>query len=333
MIPSEPLLDEVRQAARWTPEDPRVRVTLAKLALQRFEEAQKHGVNPMALGQVRDAAIRSRFASRQELDAWLDRAIGQHRHYLDEALRNTRQALHFGPLLGEAYLYLADLCFLENAQPETKAAYVQQALKVRPFAPDILLVAGKEAAFSGDWENAIAYWRKAFHSSTYGKRLVIRLMAEGNVPLEFLVEQFRPGWPEIHDVFLAYQPRLTPSQHQLIREQYAAAAQAAQDLPPKELGYLYFQMSYVFADSPDEARALELLQKAIEIEPNSLEYRQQFGEELARQGYWSQAEEQLTWCLQRRPDDKHLKNLLATATRQRVESGNRSAANSMESPR
>lgn len=332
-VPSEPLLDEVRQAARWTPEDSRIRVTLAKLALQRFEEAQKHGVNPMALGQVRDAAIRSRFASRQELDAWLDRAVGEHRRYLDEALHNTRQALHFSPLLGEGYLFLADLCFLENAQPETKAAYVQQALKVRPYAPDILLVAGKEAAFSGDWQSAIAFWRKAFQSGSYGKRVVIRLMAEGNVPLEFLVEHFRPGWPEIHDVFLAYQSKLTPAQHQFVREQYAAAAQKAQDLPPKDLAYLYYQMSFVFANTPDESKALELLRKAIEIEPNSWDYRRQYGKELARQGFWRQAEEQFTWCLQRRPDDKNLQSQLANATRQRVESSNRSAAGLMETRR
>ena len=53
--------------------------------------------------------------------------------YLRMAARHARQGLNLCPLRGEGYLYLAELCFLEGGTSETKSAYIDQAINVRPF--------------------------------------------------------------------------------------------------------------------------------------------------------------------------------------------------------
>ena len=68
----------------------------------------------MDIGQIRDAAIASQFPSREALSEWLGRAIGEHQKLLYRALWHARQAVMRCPLQGEAYLFLAELVFLEG---------------------------------------------------------------------------------------------------------------------------------------------------------------------------------------------------------------------------
>ena len=100
---------ELDEAARQWPDDARTNFELAGCCLRLFELHQQDAVNVMSLGQIRDAAVESHFSSRQALDEWLARAVGEHVKYLDAALQHTHRALALCPLLGEGYLYLGEL--------------------------------------------------------------------------------------------------------------------------------------------------------------------------------------------------------------------------------
>ena len=71
--PDLPLIEHLRQVTAWTPGDARAHLALAEACLQHFERVQADSSNAMPLGQIRDAALASRFESRQSLDAWLAR--------------------------------------------------------------------------------------------------------------------------------------------------------------------------------------------------------------------------------------------------------------------
>ena len=325
-VPSEELLDHLRAALKWTPDDSRAHSALARLALKRFEEIQKTALNPMPVSQIRDAAMQSRFRSRQALDKWLADAFGDHRSYLDEALWHTRQSLSHGPLHGEAYLFLAELCFLENALTETKNRYLDQAVLVRPFNPDVLVVVGKEAALVNDWDRAIGCWKRAFEQSPHERQMLISAASTAGIGALDFLEIFKPDWPEIALVYQAYIRISPPDQQRALRDAYIVAAEAAlSKMSRPATAGVYYAMYDVFKETGSPSRAKECLQNAVEASPTNLSYRRAFAAELRQIGDYMEAEKQLNWCLQRDPDNKELRQTLAEVVKQRINESDRAA--------
>lgn len=325
-VPSEDLLDDLRTAAQWTPDDPRTHTALARMALRRFEEIQKASPNPMPVSQIRDAAMRSRFGSRQQLDHWLNNAFGAHRRYLEEALWHTRAALINGPLNGDAYLFLSELCFLENAHPETRDAYVQQALAVRPYDGDVLISAGREKALVGAWPQALEYWKRAFHCGPTHQKILISVASSAGIgPRDFL-EIFRPGWPEIRMVYEAYAPLAAPQDVAQLREVYLSAAESAlRRMQPSAAALALYDMYRTFKSVGPPEQALATLKQAVKANPNQTMYRRDLAIELKNAGDFAAAEKELNWCLQRYPDNRELRDALAEVVRRRVDDDSRSA--------
>ncbi len=202
---------ELEEVVRWNASHARARLRLAAAYLRLFDLIQESPAakNAMALAQIRDAAVQSRFRFRDEarrqqvsprevLNRWLSEAIGEHCRYLELALRHTRHALALCPLQGEGYLYLAELSFLETARPSATEVYIDQALRVRPFDGAVLFAAGKEAWLAGDYRQGIDYWQRSFRSGPTHQKQIIELLA-GSFPHEvratevpFILETFQP---------------------------------------------------------------------------------------------------------------------------------------------
>ena len=321
LTPNEELLDHLRSVIKWMPEDSRAHAALARLSLKRFEAIQQspEAVNPLPVHQIRDAAMQSKFKSREQLDRWLVRGVGEHCHYLDEALRHTRQALAGCPLHGETYLFLAELCFLENALAETKFAYIDQAIRVAPYNGAALIVAGREARLAGDEAQATELWQRAFECSPYERGILISTAATAGVtPAQFL-QTYQPGWPEIGDVYKAYAKILTPEQSRPLRDNYLAVAEATiPKLNRTNAAAAYFEMYLVFLETGPESRALECVERAVEANPNQLQYRVSLAIELRKAGDYAEAEQQLKWCLARDPENREMKQSLAEVVKLRV---------------
>jgi tetratricopeptide (TPR) repeat protein len=325
-VPREELLDELRTAVKWTPDDSRAHAALARLALRRFEEIQKSSPNPMPISQIRDAAMRSRFASRQKLDEWLSNAFGEHRRYLEEALGHTRQSLFNCPLHGDAYLYLSELCFLENAHPETKDAYVQQALNVRPYDGDVLISAGREKALVGAWPQALEYWKRAFNCGPTQQKLLISVASSAGIGPRDFVEIFHPGWPEIQMVYETYAPLANPQEVEQLRKLYLASAQSAlAEMKQSAAAVALYVMYLTFKNVGPPDQVLATLRQAVKANPNQATYRRDLAIELKNAGQYDAAEKELNWCLQRYPESRDLRDALAEVVRMRVTGDSRSA--------
>ena len=114
------LISRLDDVVYWDRDNARAHLELAECHLRLFEQIQRTAENPMSLANLRDAAIQSRFCSREALKQWLSQAVGAHLDHLPQALQHVRQALRLSPLQGRGYVYLAELCFLEgdpNLQP------------------------------------------------------------------------------------------------------------------------------------------------------------------------------------------------------------------------
>ena len=184
----------VRHLVATVREDPthaRAHVRLAAHTLRRFAQLQETAANAMVLSHIRDAAIASQFSSRDELDEWLSRAVGDHRRLLYGALWHARTGLQLCPLQGEAYLYLAQLCFLEGGDASAKAAYVAQSLRLRPCDGEVLFEAGREALLAGDPAAAQTHWKRCFHAGGTSRTKLVKLLA-GHVSLVQLISSYEP---------------------------------------------------------------------------------------------------------------------------------------------
>jgi tetratricopeptide (TPR) repeat protein len=278
-----------------------------------FDSIQADSDNPMSLANVRDAALRSRFSSREALDAWLGRAIGGHARYLDLALQHVHRALALSPLQGRGYVYLAELGFLENAGEGWKAACLEQALRVRPFDGEVLYAGATEALLAGDYDRWLELARRSFQS---GRRHQRRLIADliGRTPPEALedmiqvvVREFHPDLAALRELCARARGRGRPEQLVWLERRCAEQAESDAKLARGEdAARLWNEARQFHASIGDAARASECARSAVAADPSSFAARYGLGLTLLEQGHPDEAETHLRWCLQRRPNDSEV---------------------------
>jgi len=327
------MIAELEEVVRRDPEHARAHLQLAKAYMRVFHQIQQSSVNVMSLGQIGDAVVQSEFPSRRALDEWLSRAVGDHAAYLDLAMQHTRKGLALSPLLGEGYLYLGDLCFLEGVGAPAKAAYLDQAMKVRPFDGTVLFHAGTVAWLNGDPEQWLLCWQRSFHSGPMYQRQMIEQYAGHAQPeylqeeIRFFLEVFQPDLVALRYLDHRYRELAAPDQLVELRRAYAGAAEAeAGKLKGKEAAGLWLEAMKIYGQVEDDARRLLCARNAIDCEPNRYYARYQLALCLIDQGQFAEAEEHLIWCRQRRPGNPTLENQLREVVKQRHDRDTRTAA-------
>jgi len=312
-------LVDLNEIVGWTPDDPRAHVRLAGVCLRRFDQLQRKSPNAMALTQIRDAALASRFGSRAALDTWLERAVGEPRAYLDKALWHVRRGLALCPLQGEAYLYLGELCFLEGLGDEAKAALVSQALTVRPSSPRVLLAAGNEAALAGKMEEAVRHWKRAFHGGTEERRQLVRVLVANRVPVDFALTSFDPDLAGLRELYDQYVPVAPPETLGPLLDRYAQAAEAdASRIGNESAAAMWVVARQIHIKRGDTLRAQLCLQHALTADPANYEVHYLLGLQLSEAGRMEEAEQHLTWCQMRKPSDVRLAQKLEAVTKARI---------------
>lgn len=319
-------IDELETVVRWLPDHRRAHLDLAECYLRLFDMLQSQSENPMSLANLRDAALRSRFPSREALGAWLGRAVGPHVHYLDEALRHVRCSLALCPVQGRAYVYLAELCFLENAGEEGKGACIDQALRVRPFNGEVLYAGAREALLAGDYDRWLTLARQSFQAGRRQQRRLITDLISRTPPegleemIRMVVREFQPDLTALRTLYLRAQQRGQPEQLVWLRHRCAEQAEADARLTRGEAAAeLWNEARKFYAANQDGDRAFECAKNAVASDPNDFAARYGFGLALLEQGQPEEAESHLRWCLQRRPNDAAAEAKWKEAIRRRLD--------------
>lgn len=337
----EKAVAELEEVVRWEPDHARAHLRLAEAYLRLFHQRQEVSLNVMSVNQIRDAVIESRretvpperrLDSRENLEQWLAAAVGDHYRYLDFALAQAQGALSLCPLLGEGYLFLGELCFLEGGRTSAKSAYVSQALKVRPFDGTVLLHAGSEAILKGDFDQGLSYWQESFQRGTVYQAQIIDWLAGRVRPsnlqeeIRFFLDTFDPDLRGLRLLERRYREIAQPEQTAPLVYACARAAEAvAEDAKAQEAAVLWLEAMAQYGKLKIPAERLRCGRNALRSDPNSYRVREKLALCLADLGQFAEAQEHLDWCLRRRPDSKSLRKVKEVVAQQ-IRSQDRTAS-------
>jgi tetratricopeptide (TPR) repeat protein len=304
------MVGQLQQALRHHPADARGHVRLAALYLRQFESRQQAAANAMGLAQIRDAALTADFASQQQLHEWIDRAVGPQRGLLDRALRHARWAVQLAPLLGHGYLFLHELAFLEADRLPAPSRLLEQALRVRPYDGSVQFVCGREQLLSGNVDEGLRWWQRAFRGDTDTRGQIVQLLAPQMTAADF-VALFEPDLQGYQELFAHYRDAGRTDQLLAIGPAYTEQlAGQARLLSGTSAAEVWFRLQAVHHVLGNAEQAAETARKAVASQPNRFHYRHVLAVRLKQAGCLEEACEQLRWCQLRRPADPELSRQL-----------------------
>ncbi|MBI2479521.1 MAG: hypothetical protein HYV60_13065 [Planctomycetia bacterium] len=309
------LAADVEATVAADPSDARAHAQLAGLYLQQFDIAQQQSQNPMPLSQIRDAALASEFASKQELDDWLNIAVGDNRRLFDTALEHALQSVRLCPLQGEAYALLARVAFLEGPHADRKRLYVQQALLVRPFHSRVQFVAGQESLLDGNAEDAFVHWKKAFHGEREVQDELVRELT-AIIPAKDLLEALAPNQRGLEALLNHYQQVSETESAKVVATHYMHFLEKQLfDVPRLKQASTLKTLSslHEYLDSPEEA--IRLAQEASGLAPTDFDLKLRLGRLFFNSGRFAEAQAELQWCARRQPDNVEIRAMLTDANR------------------
>jgi tetratricopeptide (TPR) repeat protein len=304
---------------RRDPYNARANVRLAGIYLRLFDTEQQQTENPMPLSQIRDAALASPFRSPEAQDQWLAAVLGNNRVYLDKAIAHAKRGLQLCPLQGEAYVYLAELAFLEGHSPERKHAYVAQSLRVRPHDGLVLFAAGSEAALAGEFQKALELWKRSFHQDPEQQSRIIELLAS-QMPVDLFLRHFEPDLTGLRKLYSYYRRNGFDREARYLGSRYVIMLEQEAETERGDGGaHLWDQASAVHQFVGDVERAADCARMAVAQAPGDFGKHRNLAAVLIKSGHYDEAIRELQWCLSRQPDDKNLRQMLHMAGRARIE--------------
>jgi len=318
---------------QWQPAHPRASLALAETHRRLFDLLQADAENQMSLANIRDAAVQSRFPSREAMVEWLSRAIGKQWSHLEQALRYTRRAISLSPLQGRGYIYLADLTFLEGANSAVQNAYLQQAMRVRPYDGAVLYAAACHALLDGKPDRWLTYAKMAYQAGPGQQQRFIRDMAEATATeklpevIDFLLREFQPDLPCLRLLQEISAKRcsielLTPLMTYRVQKVEAEAA----EMNACKAVSLWIEAQCLHCQMHNDADALRCARQAVRGDAGNYEARSLLASRLVEQGKYSEAETHLRWCLQRKPNDANVQQVFRAALKGQLDGPRRTAS-------
>ncbi|QDS99812.1 O-antigen ligase family protein [Adhaeretor mobilis] len=286
---------------------------LAKLYLRKFDALQQASDNQIYAEGIRDAAIASKFETQEALVTWLKLAVGENTRWLLRANAHIRYALRLNPLLGEGYLVLGQVCYLNGHGDEAVSALADQALRVRPYSGKVLYSVGRQELLSGNWDRTLELWTTAFAiAGPHQQHIITHLTAQ--LPAQIFCETFHPDWKSLSAVEKAYRNLTRP-------EDLTALANYATEMRPPAEGLLmrqWLRLSILQRDAGLIESSLKTLQFAIKEYPYAYELRACLARDLVTDKRFTEAEPLLRWCSLQRPDDARTARAIDRMTEARL---------------
>lgn len=317
---NDTMLSELEQVVRWDPQFARAHLRLAARCMAKFDLLQQESPNAMGFGEIRDTLAATSFVSQAKRHEWLERAFGPNLDWLRRAATEARLAASLCPLQGEAYIQLAQLSFLSDADSNAPAekALVDQGLRVRPHDASVLFEVGRQEFIAGDVESATARWKQCFDDTGPHQLKIVFLLA-GRISAATFIETFQPDWRTLRGIWARYRDANQPNDADALLAYAAKCAEHETDddhgIP---LAYIWFWQAQFYSDANRPDDSLKCLERAYQHGPRLYFVRRSLAQALQSVGRSAEAEPHYRWCLARRPGDKSLSDALAEISKQRL---------------
>lgn len=313
------MIDALEEVVQKNPQHARAHLRLAGRKLQLFELSQQDKMNAIGLVHIRDAAIASRFGSRKETEDWLLTAFPRNSNSLIDAHHTTRMALTCAPLQGDAYGYLADLCFLSPPHQRDIPSLMKQSLLLGPNDGGVLFEAGKQALIAGEHEQWLALWKRAYVQP--GKqRLQIATQLATRIPASQFLAEFGPDIRSLGPVCQLYRSKGDPADLEVLAEYTVAIAEELGSSPhgAKASAQAYLLASRIEQQLKRNENAVIFAGRALDLLPTDLTMRQNMAAACMQAEDYKKAIPHIKWCLSRRPDLKSFREWMTVAHQKRV---------------
>ena len=318
------MIDQLGKVVALDETNGRAHLKLAACLLSRFDQEGLNAANQMTVPQIRDAVVHSKFGSSKQLAAWLQRALGERAKLLYQALYHAKQAVQYSPMQGEAYCYLANLCFLEGRDSSWTNALFRQAQLVGPQDGDVLFETGTHLAASGRLEEAFNAWRVLFQTPIPQQRQVVVAMA-GALPAEVFLRAFRPQPHILPYLWYRYQ-HLDSREDAIALERYLVAMLINREDPVEtdERSDMFRLLATVQLSLEKEREALQSYRAASQAEPQDFHTHYQIAALSFKFSDFELAEKELRWCLARHPENVAVNQLLKKVSKIKLANRTRS---------
>jgi len=304
------LAEKLSGVVKHQPDHARAHARLTAIHLRLFDRQEGPNVSAIDVKQVREAVLASRFESVEAMAAWLTRAFGRRCEHLYKALGHARRAVRLCPLQGEAYLYLAEVAFLEGHNRLKKGAYTDQALKVRPTDGAVLFAVGQEAVLANDFDKAITCWQASFQAGRAHQWKLLKHLA-GQVPVAFLLRTFEPDLQALKYMRRLYRQRgLTNELHPVLKLLAEEYEKEARSLKGEAAANDWVQAAGIQSKLGNLAESLRCLRNALICDLSYYEGRFAMGKCLYQMNRHDEAEKHFSWCLRHKPRDDKVRALL-----------------------
>ena len=307
----------VSRTVEADPSFARAHAQLAELCNIAFHELQMNSENPMPLAMIRDAS--GTFEDPKQRYDWLSqRALGERHGYLLKAIHHSKRSLELCPLLGQQYLYLSEMQFVDRDPDIDDQALVEQAMHVRPHDPQVLFGAGVHEFRNGHQEEGTELWRRAFGLSRRYQAPIISQIASLTSANQ-LVQMFDPDVEALAMMSERYRQlgRVDDLQFCLRAFTNAALTMAEDSAVPSERRIRFVLVAQNACDElGDATAAAACFEKAIEVNPRDYRSHYQYGMWLSAREQFGSAADQFDECSKIRPGDDRVRRL-AVALRSR----------------
>jgi O-antigen ligase/tetratricopeptide (TPR) repeat protein len=297
--------DFLAHACRWGNADSDHYYRLGLTNLELFLQQQRGST--FTLAEARTYLQAREFSDPAVARAWLEKLYGVDLELLETAQASFRRSLECCPLNGQAYVRLAQLCFLDAAQPKDAELFCRQALLVRPNDPDVHLQVGLEDWTMGDLPSARLCWAKACGWRPDCRWKVLPIVAE-QLPAEqaadFLPRDFEGlKWLARNQLALGRKNGLGH-----VVEQAQKAVEADPELAKSASAWLAVHELYRDAGLDDAAEAC--LRQALQRAPREAGYQLRLIQWQMARGRWDDALEQAQTARRSFPQNAELHNLV-----------------------
>lgn len=315
---NDTMINELKQVLKWDPRCARAHLRLAARYVAQFDLLQDEAANAVHLGELRDVLATSHFGTRESETAWLQKAFGANLIWLHRAADEARSALALCPLQGEAYIYLAQLSFLDHKHDAAVSAYIDQALRVRPHNADVVFEVGRQDYIAGNFSAAINRWKQCFGDTGPHQLKIVYLLA-GRIPASDLIATLMPDWRTLRGIWTRYHELGHPEDLDALLSYASKCAehdpQEADEIPP---ALIWLWQAQFYEDVGRHDDALRSLQRAYSSGSQFYLVRRALAEALKSAGRFAEAEPHYRWCIARRPNDKELSDALVDISKQRL---------------